>query len=808
MFWLPRKLLFLFALIIAAAPGSTAAWAGAYDFNPDNPYSGPLPTHIGAGGSPVYITNTNDQEAAATASVDSLRVGQRGSLNIGFGPGAAASAPIGLGVAGDMIVEGRVRVGTAGGGGAWLPGTATGYASGLNVGGGLAVEKGGSLLVEGGFDEGQSRVEHSGVVARRVDVNGGKVVVNAAGELHAVSTDGQAAMTIRNGGRVYVNAGLPPRDGDEMTAAESDWAFKGVGVSGGGVEVGHAGLLAAGAAGGVVDGSGAAAIAVRRNGFLDASANDMLVRSVGEVAIDGTYRSGIGSRLTSENGAIAFGERAKIVLSTDLYRRINNSGVSSGDIVARARNIAFAGGGVPVIKSGMGFYTLGLFPFGETEAEAGGDEITALSGTGSVLRVTQADRTVAGDGGAADRALFHGNLESIWNNRVDATQAEVMYDLLAAGHGSIEATGESGEFNRDALEGLMNGPGAGIPARGVADQGVFELYNGGAQWGANAVAFNTAELFMAGLDRRVLRIGAELDRLGHEAIASPTAYAACPPDSLRDGRFWAGGFFADDEADLEYGVAGYTYRPRGLMLGYDRTRGRWSLGAAAAFARGDYNDKAAEANSSRIDSYSGGLFAAYHGDDGFNASAFATASWLDNDMADQRGGMRRKADYSSYAWSLGGRLGYDMALTDRALVQPSIGLAHIRARSKSHDEFLADVHVMRVGDVRRNGTLVPVDVTIGYDLHRNFDSLLRLNAGVGYAYDLGGDAPDGSFRYAGLSGSPAVNVAKRTPGRHRFNLGLGVVYTASNVDFSARYDFTHKSSQSTHQANTQIGFKF
>jgi hypothetical protein len=169
--------------------------------------------------------------------------------------------------------------------------------------------------------------------------------------------------------------------------------------------------------------------------------------------------------------------------------------------------------------------------------------------------------------------------------------------------------------------------------------------------------------------------------------------------------------------------------------------------------------------------------------------------------------MQREADYYSQSWSVGARLGYDMAVSDRLLVQPSVGLTHISARSQAHDESLDGVRVIRVGDVDRSGTLLPLDVTLGYDLLRNFDSVLRLNVGLGYAYDFG-DAPTGDMQYEGLIGAPSVSITNRAPDQHRLNLSTGVVYTRERFDFTARYDYLQRGSQTSHQANTSFGLKF
>lgn len=796
--------LFLFLSLLSGISGAAAA---TYDLDPAGFPPGALPVSIDSGSSPVYITNTDSAgtDTSATATVDTLRVGERASLNIGFDADRVAGAPVGLGVRGNMSVAGQVRVGTAGERGGWLPGARTGFASGLDVGGALSVGQGGLVVIEGGSDDVAGVIEHSGVSAGRIDADGGEIRVHGAGELESASR-----MTIRNGGRVLVDAGLPPRDVDEMT--DGDWIFKGVRAGGDGIIVDDGGVLASGAAGGVVDSS---AVAVRRGGVLDVSDGDMLVRGAGEVRIDGVYRAGTNSQLTSESGGIVFGAGAKTTFTADLARRYNagNGAGAAGTsaVLARGRAVQFTGG-APEVRSGMGFYTLGVVPFASPDG-------AVVARSGEALVISGVSRAVTGGGDVADRDQFHRNVDDIWDAPVEASQSAVMYDLLAARYPGIEASGEAGEFNRDNLENVMNGPDAGM-----ADKGVFEMYSGGAQWGVNSVAFGTSELFMAGLDRRVHRIGAELDRLGHEETVEYASAGANPSLLLglasgfdrfayRDGtgRIWSGALYADDDAELDYGVSGYSYRPRGVMLGYDKSiassYGVWTLGAAGAYAAGDYEDKAAAANDSSIDSYSAGLFAAYHGDAGFNASAFATLSGLDNSLSDLRGGMRREADFSSYSWSAGARLGYDMLLSDRAVIQPSVGLTHVSATSGSHNENLNGVQVMRVGDVTRDGTILPVDVTVGYDLLRSFDSILRLNVGLGYAYDFGG-APEGSLQYDGLVGAPAVDMTKRDGGGHRLNLGLGLLYTSERVDFTARYDYVQRDARAVHAGSTAFGLKF
>lgn len=424
------------------------------------------------------------------------------------------------------------------------------------------------------------------------------------------------------------------------------------------------------------------------------------------------------------------------------------------------------------------------------------------------LRVSGVGNAVLGNYSDSDRETFRQNMEGVWSpGRMGADQADNIYNLTAVETPSVVAYGESGRLNQAVLGAFVDGVGQPTGTGGVADKGLFEMYNAGAQWGVNNVAHNTAAEFMAGLNRRVDRLGAEMDRLG-EGWSSSYALASCADPDLFENRFWAGGFGRNEEADLDHGISGYKYRPRGVMAGFDNLYGPFGLGAAFAYGRGDYKDLASQSNDSKITSYSAGLYGAYHAQSGLNLSAFATYTHLENDLKDLRGDMWRTADHTSYVWSAGGRLGYDMLMTDNVMLSPSAGVVKVRSVGKSHDEFLDGVSVLRVGDVRRDSTLIPLDVTVGFDILKNPSALLRLTANAGYAYDLEKGGLDGMFSYDGLAGATSMSVAGRDPGRHRFNLGAGLLFTGRRLDFGARYDYFKRSDQETHQAHGSLGVKF
>lgn len=793
-------------ILVLAAPARAAT---RIDLDPDGSVVPIVPPLVDDALSPVYVTNSA-LDTAGSAGVDSLRVGAASSLHLGYDRNSAAAGDVALEVRGDMTVLGTARVGkgaTHGLGG--LPDAATSRAVDLNIADELTVMKGGRLILngtDGGDEDLRAMVSADGVAVF------GEVLLEDNAVLRTSPASGgedRFSVVVGSGGRLALDGGLP----DLLPAAEPegaggydpDWVFKGVDVSAGGagMRLDQGGAVVAGDAGGVARGSASQRLETGRGSLVDASRGDVLALGFGEVALGGGYRAGYDggagrtTLLHAEDGNVEVKRGAVLALSRELARRLNVSGAFDEAVVLSGRRVGFEAGAVPVLATGMGSYRLV-------------HETAALeNGLGERVRVAGVDNAVVGDGSAADRRRFHANMGQLWSTgRIGADQAANIYNLTAREEADVFADGAAGRLNREILEAFVDGPGQAAGG-GYADAGLFEMYNAGAQWGVVSAAHNVAGRFMAGLDRRVDRLGAEMDRLGEGWTgASTTALASCVDPDLSLNRLWAGGFGYNEEADLDYGISGYTYRPRGAMVGYDRLLGPVSVGGAFAFGDGKYRDKAASMNDSRIESYSLGAYASYHAQNGFNLSGFAAYSHLDNDLSDFRGGMHRTAGHSSYAWTLGARAGYDMYLTDRLMLSPSAGLTKTRAVSRSHDEYLDGVGVLRVGQVRRDSVALPIDVGTGYDLLRTPTSILRLTGNLGYAYDLDGGGVDGSFIYRDLTGSTPMRVSDRKAGRHRFNVGAGLVYSGPRLDLGARYDYYRQSEQKTHQVRGDLGVKF
>lgn len=831
-----------------------------------------LPVVIDMPVSPVYVTNTSGTETEEgrvsalsgefeSVAVESMRIGQQAQLHLGYSPDAVATGAVGLDVTNSMLVEGLLRLGKDSS--YFTPGMPNGSSLEsvwLNIGGDLTVANGGMVVATGAGDgntEGGGEKQYSTVAANTVTLDGGSIVLDRFSTLSTgiansdedpeetrASNSDLYGITIRNGGMLKLNGGRPAEitsegeedsDGDDnktrtpsrlpsriaaghsnaiypenssrafLNSDGSDWEFKGVDVtaSGRGILVDDGGMLSTGRAGGVIAGAAGQGLDVRSGGTLDVSEGSLIVTGIDSVAIDGAYRagydqaSGTAARLVAPDAAVSFSERSGISLSRDLQRQLNaNGSTSENSVIVEAASVQFINR-VPIIESGMGTYGLEVDRNTDSDSE--------------YLRVGWGSDRVVGNSSSADMEQFRSNMSRAWRENMKYDQAWNLYNMTAVTSPLVNADGESGRMNQSVLEALVDGNGAATAnGSGFADRGISEMYNLSAQWGVNSAQLGTAEEFMGQLDRRTDRIGAEMDRLGLLPVESVdgVGYASIGlQPEYYVGRVWAGGFGRNEKAEFDLG-SGYTYRLRGIAAGYDRDLGRFNVGVAGAFGKGDYEDTIALGNDSEITSYSAGLYGSYHGCGGLFASAQATYSHFDNDISDIRGGMNRQADHSGFAWTLGAKLGFDKLLADRVMVTPTIGVNRARSISRSHDEYLNGITVLNVGQTHRDSFNIPLELGLGVDLVRRPEAVLRLTGNAGYAYDFYDGSLDGLFNYTGLIGSTAMEASDRNPGRNRVNVGAGLQFTGRRLDFSTRYDYFHRSRQKTHQAQGSLGVKF
>lgn len=786
------------------------------DLGADDPPE--VPIVVEYPGTPLYITNSDT--TAAEAEVDSLRVAKGARLHLGYTHEQTGVGDVTLNVLNDTTIEGEAKLGKLAGGGSGLPDAATSQNIDLNISGNLTIA-GGTLaalagtitggigisvsgdlnVTKGGvYLQGSEDLGHVTLSAASVTIADGSLALGSYATLttpiSAVESD-EPSLRIAKGGVLELGGGTPPWDPAEI------WEFRGVNLAGGGagLVVERGGVLRTATAGGYIQGGLTESLRIAEGGALDTGEGRLVAYQFDDIHLGGSYRAGYNNFTASTNhldaytSPVTIATTARLGMTRDLQRAINDAASLDIDNAAilRGGDIIFESGVVPTMQTGMGEYYLAV---GQNPS----DDRTSLW-------IEKVVGGVLGDGTTGDRDQFHHNMERLWQpGRMSSAQSNNIYNLTAAEVPTVYATNDAGGLNQEILEAFVDGRDMPVGDGKIADAGLFEMYNGSPSFGVNSVAYNTATEVLATIGNRLNEMENEL------ASASGSSNGAfaffCGAPEYRENRFWVGGFGRQEEADLDYGISGYKYKPSGVALGYDRVFGSLALGGALTYGRGNYEDKAADRNDSKITSYSVSAYGAYYHWSGFKAAAYGTYSHLNNDIRDDRGGFRRSADHDSYAWSLGAKLGYDMRPADRLTVSPSIGITKIRAVNKEHGEYLDGQGVIRLGEIRRDSTLMPLDLSLAFDLYRGQATLFRLTTNLGYAYDFDDGGIFGDIYYEGLEGATAMPVAKRESGRHRFNFGAGVVWSGSRLDMSAKYDYYRRADQDAHQVRGNLGVKF
>lgn len=384
--------------------------------------------------------------------------------------------------------------------------------------------------------------------------------------------------------------------------------------------------------------------------------------------------------------------------------------------------------------------------------------------------------------------------------------------LAAANYNAAPVDGEPAPrptFNvRDA-----NGNPTGMT--GVVDNAMLAYYNGYAANTALFAAHDTAFEGVRTLDEHIFKINRAFTAVRNESSSDALASLAMNQRYLN--RFWVGGFGLWSDADAKDGMPGYRYDAGGFATGYDRAFGPVTLGGAFAYARGDYDDKSANANDSKIDSYTFDLYANYNHCSGFFATLMGGYTLSKNKIRDSRGGGTLRQDFDTDTWNLGGRVGYDFRPRDPGYdsgysITPSIGLLYVDGRNDSHTATWENVLDLVYGKARMRSLLLPVEVRFGYDIGLGDCSKLNLNATVGYAYNFKDDTPAVAVTYVGLADQggalgPVAGLG-RAGGRHRFNIGAGFRYVAGRFDAGVNYDYFRKSGYDAHRVVGSVGVSF
>jgi outer membrane autotransporter protein len=306
------------------------------------------------------------------------------------------------------------------------------------------------------------------------------------------------------------------------------------------------------------------------------------------------------------------------------------------------------------------------------------------------------------------------------------------------------------------------------------------------------------------------RLGANRQALSRvqDKVGSDQALASAILDADRPNRVWAGGLGQWEDADERHGLSGYRYDSYGVMAGYDRMFGPFTLGGAFGYSGGDFEDKGAVAHDSSIENYAFNLYAAYNHASGFFASLVGGHVYSRNDINEFDGINWGREDYHTGTWELGAKIGHDVRPAPCLTLSPSIGLTYVNSRNSAHDLNYGGINLLSYDTMKNRSTQLPLDLSIAYDIAGADSSVFTLKGNVGYSYDFNDEGIEGSIVMNGLNGAGSLSARGREPGRHAVNLGLGCKYVRGCLDAGLQYDYFAKADYQAHRLVGSIGVSF
>lgn len=537
------------------------------------------------------------------------------------------------------------------------------------------------------------------------------------------------------------------------------------------------------------------------NGRIDASDGNVSIVNVADFAMNGVYVAGYVDKnvtklevtgMQANGGDLTVGANAKFYMTADLQMHAN-------------LNKYFVNG-LRILDTDADLLPSDLGPFFTVDESTGVTYTYELrdEGDGYGLYVTGAQ--------AKSRDLQYRDIVASWRTdpnvgdnvhnvlRDDFINAIIDGNAIRVGlEGDYTALTDSGKFNARVLSSLMNRKNSGYDA--------LMLYNGSGVGMAHQAVLNSNQQTMKRLSLRNQFIRREILLAGE--TCNPCYDEFEELEVARVNRVWASGNYSTDSAGSGDGFAGYKYRGKGLLVGYDRLFDRFAAGAAVSYMGGDFRDGSALSNGSTIDTYGVHLYGNFQSDDDVFVSASLGYTYSDNQLCDARTLDGKygwnKGDFGGNSLMAAINVGKDFHLGDYFILSPSVGFNYVNTRNSSHRQyFAADGQpggggaTLDVSGVSGHSTTLPIDLALSYELYGTDESMFVLTGNVGYAYEFNNKGASGTVTYADLPGVGPVQIATREIGRHVLNLGVNAKYNYKQYEVGLGYDYIGRNRYNSH----------
>lgn len=370
-----------------------------------------------------------------------------------------------------------------------------------------------------------------------------------------------------------------------------------------------------------------------------------------------------------------------------------------------------------------------------------------------------ADNVVLTDGGVLNVASRDYVLNADLNNgryvTNDIHQAAYDYGVVALNSdGHLAVTGDVAGNYKVRID---NATGAGSVAD-YKNNEIVRVYDNNANTQAAFTAANRADLGAytyeaqqqgdtvvlkqdnltdyANMALSIPSANANIWNLEQDALATRLANGRHTPAGDTGGAWvtYLGGGFSGDN-----GTINYDQDVNGIMVGLDKqidgNYAKWTLGAAAGFAKGDISDNSGSVDQ---DSQSARIYSSARFQNNVFLDSTLSYSHYSNDLtATMSNGDAVSGDVSSDAWGLGVKMGYDWLINQQAYLTP---YASISGLFQDGDSYKLS-NSMKVGSQSYDSMRYEVGMDAGYTM--NFgDQAMTPYFKLAYVYDDASNSAD------------------------------------------------------------------
>jgi uncharacterized protein with beta-barrel porin domain len=283
-----------------------------------------------------------------------------------------------------------------------------------------------------------------------------------------------------------------------------------------------------------------------------------------------------------------------------------------------------------------------------------------------------------------------------------------------------------------------------------------------------------------------------------------TGMTAGDDGSISGENIWFQTYGQTATQDASGGVKGYTSDTVGFALGMDSTNVYNNGVFGLSFNLGKTTADADNATTTKtdVDSYGLNLYTSYDlGEDVFFNGQFGYAyNKINSDRHNVvNPGDTANADYNSHQFSAKLALGSDYSVDYSTLLTPSISADYTHLATGGYDETGIGNAGLEVSSASLNILKLGVGVNTTWNLINRDGSMLKPSVRAGYTYNLINDKVETTSSFIGDPAGTIFTTSGPDPDRSAFNLGGGLTYmTNANWDLSGNYDYTYKSSYTSH----------